>query len=733
MSHAAYMPDAGLFARAATGDGEALGVLIDRHAATLYDLALRLLGDERADLAASLVVTAFADLARGLFTPPLTLDTPRLALAANALAASQTRSASARDRALLELSARQRLPDTAVAALLGLDVGVLPAERARALAAFQSAGDGDALDALPTPLSPDLADDLRWRVFQTLPAERRPASVAPPPSAPLVVPPTAVAPAASPAREPSAGPPRRWWDQHGERARRDSYRRLDQRSPLRVLLPLAVIAVLLAVVTAQRLPEPPLATPTAPVVGIWPTLPPRPSATTPPTLAVAVVPSTATPPPTASATASGPPTVLPPTSAATAPTPLPTEPPVVAAAQPSVPRPVPPVPAPVMPPVPALAPTTTVAATPVASPSATATQPTAAKLALETKELNLGLETGPRLIHFKNAGSDPLVWRAREDSTWLAVSPASGTLAPGAATQVAVTIDRGALPTGNYSGNVQLQTNAGDRVVPVVMFISPTNTTISAFAEPTAPINADGCADPTTYAVTAEITGAAPPRSAVLYYALNGAAERSKPLTASGPHYSATLGPFAEPGSVTYSLVITEADGSVNRSASYTLVVQDCPSRVRTIPVTLPTSQRFTIGARGHNVYTFSVTQPGNIVAQLSWDGSAPRLSTLLYGPQRADQPYEQRTGAKSLAFAYAVTPDDVAAGGVWALHLVNYSDGEATGTLLLTFEPRGAPVPPSAPTPPATPSATKPTPSPSPTPVPATPHATPATPTKRP
>ena len=157
---------------------------------------------------------------------------------------------------------------------------------------------------------------------------------------------------------------------------------------------------------------------------------------------------------------------------------------------------------------------------------------------------------------------------------------------------------------------------------------------------------------------------------------------------------------------------------------------------MRTLPVSLPTSQSFALGKGGHNVYTFVTTQPGNIVVQSRWDGSAARLSTLLYGPRRADQPYDQRTGAGSLAFAYPVTADDVAAGGLWALHLVNFDDGDASGTLLLTFEPRGAPVPTSAPSPappPATPSAPSPTAPPSPTPTrqpttPATPP--PASPT---
>ncbi|HEX5502333.1 MAG TPA: hypothetical protein VFW96_06895, partial [Thermomicrobiales bacterium] len=534
---------------------------------------------------------------------------------------------------------------------------------------------------------------------------------------------------------------------------RDPYRHLDRRSPLRVLLPLALAAALVALAAARLMPGPP-ATPTPGTVAAaayaWPTLPPRPAATPTP----APPPATATPPPAtapataaATATASATPTA-PATATATAP--------AVAAQEAPAETPGPQAGAPPSPAPPTLArraPTPTPPPPPTRTPTAapTATPAAAARLALITTSLDLGLEAGPRPLRFANTGDAPLDWRVAADSTWLTATPPTGTLAPGATAEVAITVDRGALPVGAYTGNLQLVGAGGATPVPVTMLVTPTHTVVSAFAAPTTPINAEGCAEPTTQEVAADVTGSVPPRRVAVYYALNGGTEATKTLTAQGRHYSGTLGPFAEPGALVYSLVVTEGDGQVNRSAAYAVTVQDCPSRVHVLPVTLPVAQRFTLGPTGHNVYTFAVAQPGTIVAQLAWSGTAARLSTLLYGPRHTDQPYEQRTGTTSLAFAFPVGAADVAAGGVWALHLVNYGPGEAAGTVTLTFEPRGAPSPTTVPTaPPASPTpagapptpAAVPAPSPSPSPTPrSTPAptaaptltATPMTPTPRP
>jgi hypothetical protein len=358
---------------------------------------------------------------------------------------------------------------------------------------------------------------------------------------------------------------------------------------------------------------------------------------------------------------------------------------------------------------------------------------------LATQSLTFGVEVGPRTLSFVNASGSALTWRVVADSTWIELGQVAGTVPPGGTQSVAVSIARGDLPTGAYDGTIQVVSDGGEGLVPVTMAVSPSNTTISAFAEPTAPIGVLGCAEPTTYPVSAAIGGDRAPQKATLYFALNGGTQRTKELLPeSAGRYSAILGPFTEPGIALYSIVITEADGTIVRSASYSIQVLGCATRVQTVPVVPPVTQPFALKGGGHMIYTFAVIQPGTLQVSLRWKGGAQRLSTLLYGPRRADQPYEQRTGVGSLGWTFPVTGEDVAAGGTWALHLVNYEEGEANGTFELTFTPLGQPLPTPthAPSPTATPTATPapspalpPTVAPPPAPTRPAPVGTPGTP----
>ncbi len=345
---------------------------------------------------------------------------------------------------------------------------------------------------------------------------------------------------------------------------------------------------------------------------------------------------------------------------------------------------------------------------------------------LATQNLAFGVEAGPRTLSFTNTGGALLNWRVVADSTWIEVSEVAGSVPPGGTQTVAITITRGDLPTGGYNGVLQVVSDGGEMLVPVVMAVSPSNTVVSAFTEPTTPIGALGCAEPTTYPVSAAIGGPRPPLKALLYFALNGGTQQTKELVATDGRYRAALGPFTESGAVVYSLVITEADGTVVRSASYALQVLGCPTQVRTVPVVPPVTQPFALNGGGHTIYTFAVTQPGTLQVTLRWKGGAQRLSTLLYGPRRADQPYEQRTGVGALTWSFPVTEADVTAGGTWALHLVNYEPSAANGTFDLTFTPLGQPLPSPMPTPSPTPTLTPLPTRPAPTATPGTPRPAP-------
>ncbi|MFN8536774.1 MAG: hypothetical protein U0232_04790 [Thermomicrobiales bacterium] len=157
------------------------------------------------------------------------------------------------------------------------------------------------------------------------------------------------------------------------------------------------------------------------------------------------------------------------------------------------------------------APAATATATASSVPAPTPTAPLANPpwLVLATQSLAFGVEVGPRTLSFTNPGGAPLAWRVVADSTWIDVSQVSGTLPPGGTQSVAVGIARGDLPTGGYDGVIQIISDGGEGLVPVTMAVSPSNTTISAFVEPSTPINVLGCPEPTIYPVSAAIGGIA--------------------------------------------------------------------------------------------------------------------------------------------------------------------------------------------------------------------------------
>ncbi|CAA9578207.1 MAG: hypothetical protein AVDCRST_MAG88-3030, partial [uncultured Thermomicrobiales bacterium] len=659
MSHDAYMPDAALFPRAATGDGSALATLVERHVARLYDLAFRLTGDPAR--AAEAVASAFTGLATGAL--PSSPDAPVLALEsavarASLVLASTLRGETApqvpclqgaagdavaalallpaRDRAILELTARRSLPDATVAALLSLPAERLRDARDAAERAFNAAmllhrarfGTGECaplraiersreqerlpaaaahlvtcptcaatvrtlpdpaatVRALPAlPLTSEGADDILWRVTRTLrhetdhtAFEATPIETTPAPTMPVLALDTRAGAASTSARarprvaarlaslfRPRAGVAGRRREGHSL----DRY--LRRRSPLRLLLPLALFAALAAagaehfardagrgrpvdsaatVVTSRStlpprpttvarvapspIPEEPTEAPPArPAVTVaavatvttaavmFPTQRPTPLPATPPATATPapVVPTPTRPAIVAAAPTSTPavPTPTRATTVAAAPTSTPTIPPTgtttvqptgtvpaatptaaVAASGPQAPPIVSVIPSPalqipvmvtpqpmptatpaerIIPPAPSV-----VGQVPVETPAAPGTaspgQPGTARLALEEDNFDFGLEAGPRTLRLLNTGSGPLEWRIATDSTWLSVAPAAGTIAPEGTAQIEVTIVRGILPAGSYSGTLRVLTNGGDNLVPVTMAVAPSGITVA--------------------------------------------------------------------------------------------------------------------------------------------------------------------------------------------------------------------------------------------------------------
>jgi len=116
-----------------------------------------------------------------------------------------------------------------------------------------------------------------------------------------------------------------------------------------------------------------------------------------------------------------------------------------------------------------------------------------------------------------------------------------------------------------------------------------TGPSISSVVESDDPIYTTGCPEPTTVTITATITDFSGVDHAWLYHRLNGGSWEYEVMSASGDDYSATIGPFAEAGTVEYYIEAWDEVGNSSTSSSYTVTVNECagPSIVA-LPSSLP-------------------------------------------------------------------------------------------------------------------------------------------------
>jgi hypothetical protein len=97
---------------------------------------------------------------------------------------------------------------------------------------------------------------------------------------------------------------------------------------------------------------------------------------------------------------------------------------------------------------------------------AVATVPT---LALSTTTLDFDSSQTVKTFTISNSGSGTLNWTAAGNQTWMTVNPESGT----DQSTVNVTVNRGSLSYGSYSGIVTINSNGGNNAVDVLMKVAP--------------------------------------------------------------------------------------------------------------------------------------------------------------------------------------------------------------------------------------------------------------------
>ena len=76
---------------------------------------------------------------------------------------------------------------------------------------------------------------------------------------------------------------------------------------------------------------------------------------------------------------------------------------------------------------------------------------------------------------------------------------------------------------------------------------------------------------------------------------------------------------------------------------------------------------------------------PGAIKAQANWSGIPASLALIVNGPGQVNS-YARQDGGSPLQVTYNVTPADLAAGNIWRVSFVSFSDTNLNGTINLTY-----------------------------------------------
>ncbi|MBJ7359447.1 MAG: hypothetical protein JHD21_18970, partial [Nocardioides sp.] len=215
--------------------------------------------------------------------------------------------------------------------------------------------------------------------------------------------------------------------------------------------------------------------------------------------------------------------------------------------------------------------TSSATSTPTSEPSPSASDdpnPPAApgRLVAAPRTLDLGA-SGGRTLTLTNPGGTTVTYSVVAEDSWLATSPASGSLKPGQSRSVTVSARRGGLPEGTSSGGLTVRWDEG--TVPIAVSaareVPPTIGAVSVV-----PSECDQPVD-----VVVPISDESGVASASVAWA-GPSASGTTALTASGGQWSGSIGPFAVGGTVQLSFVATDTRGNTaRRSAS--ISVDPCP------------------------------------------------------------------------------------------------------------------------------------------------------------
>lgn len=205
-----------------------------------------------------------------------------------------------------------------------------------------------------------------------------------------------------------------------------------------------------------------------------------------------------------------------------------------------------------------------------------------AALTLSTTEVDLGAEQEQGAVSLGNSGDEALDWAISTEARWLTLQPPDGRLEGGETAQVHIRADRGMLPEGPAEVMIDLTSNAGDVRVLVRLVVERPPEITSRGATP-ASLTVEGC-EPSTAAVTAVVSDETALAAVTLEWTGSDDARGSAPMTDSGDSWSGSLGPFTEPGTVTWWIIATDTRDNVIRTGESMLPVQACDDDTETAP-----------------------------------------------------------------------------------------------------------------------------------------------------
>lgn len=226
--------------------------------------------------------------------------------------------------------------------------------------------------------------------------------------------------------------------------------------------------------------------------------------------------------------------------------------------------------------------TTTAAASTTASPTTSSTTTVVAavvpaRLVVLSGPQDLGAAASHAVVGLRNAGDEPLRWSGAVDISGATVGPTDGSLAPGASTELIVSVDRGALAEGSFGGSLVIigereadGTPAGTGRVDITGLVRRAPV-VGAVATQRALIGVTGC---TTTEARADVSDESSLTVSLRWIGGGATTPQTRAMAWNGARWVATLGPPTVGEDITWWVEAVDAFGLTARSADHVLDVE---------------------------------------------------------------------------------------------------------------------------------------------------------------